>query len=156
MISCNAMVCEICLLLLDWTLLFFLVFGFGAWIELLVFLAFWFGFSFGQLFSVLDAGLDFWFSDFGFGFWVWILDWIFIWFLIKDRQVWIMPGKGWVALPERGKLTHSGRRVWTMLGKGPEWPGFGLGLRPCIINCYLQVVEYGQCSTRVRRDQDSA
>ena len=102
--------------------------------------------------------------DFGFGFWIWILDldfgldfdWIFIWFLINGRRVWIMPGKGWVALPERGKLTHSGRRVWTMLGKGPEWPGFGLGLRPYIINCYFQVVEYGLCSARVRRDQDSA
>ena len=62
------MVCEIYLLLLDWTLLFFLVFGFGAWIELLVFLAFLFGFSFGQLFLVLDSGLDFWFSGFGFEF----------------------------------------------------------------------------------------
>ena len=63
MINCNAMACEIYLLLLDWTLLLFLVFGFGAWIELLVFfLAFLFGFSFGRLFSVLDAGLDFWFS----------------------------------------------------------------------------------------------
>ena len=39
-INCDAMVCEIYLLLLDWTLLFFLVFDFGASIELLVFLAF--------------------------------------------------------------------------------------------------------------------
>ena len=44
-INCDAVVCEIYLLLLDWTLLFFLVFGFEAWIKLLVLLAF--GFSFG-------------------------------------------------------------------------------------------------------------
>ena len=34
MINRDAMVCEIYLLLLDWTLLFFLDFGFGVWIEL--------------------------------------------------------------------------------------------------------------------------
>ena len=130
-------------------------FWIGAWIEPLVLPAFWFGFFFGWSFLILNAALDFWFSgldlDFELDF-----DWIFIWFLINGRRVWIMPGKGWVTLPERGKLTHSGRWVWTMLSKGPEWPGFGLGHRPYTIGYYFQVIEYGLCSTRVWRDQDLA
>ena len=47
MINRDAMVCEIYFLLFRLDIAFLFGFGFGAWIELLVFLAFLFGFSFG-------------------------------------------------------------------------------------------------------------
>ena len=69
MINCNAMVCEIYLLLLDWTLFFFSDFGFGVWIELLVLLSFDLDFSLDDCFrfwmlvwfsGFLVLDLDFW------------------------------------------------------------------------------------------------
>ena len=109
MINCDAMVCEIYLFLLDWTMLFFLVFGFGARIELLVFSCFlvwiflwmivfgfgcWFGFLFFW-FWIWILDLD---SGFGFRIWILDLDWILTGFLFgffcNGRRVWIMPGKG--------------------------------------------------------------
>ena len=57
-------------------------------------------------FYVLDfLDLNLWFYGFWISeFWVWILDFGFS-FGLKEH----------------------GRRVWIMLGKGPERPGFGLG-----------------------------
>ena len=76
-------------------------------------------------FSGLDSGLDVCFL-------VWIFDMGF-WFSILELDFesdfdWIFSGF-WL----------KGRRVWTMLGKGPKRPGFGLGLRPYIIG-YLSLI----------------
>ena len=62
--------------------------------------------------------------DFGLDF-----DWFFSGFWLKDR------------------------RVWTMLGKGPERPGFGLGLRPYIIGYYFRSssMDYARQGFRVTR-----
>ena len=103
--------------------------------------------------------------NFGFGFWIWIsdldfgfgldFDWIFIWFFVTVVGYGLCLARGESLCPNVVNWLIQVVEYGLCSAKGSEWPGFGLGLRPLIIDYHfrslsMDYAQQGSEATRIR------